>query len=271
MEKIDRLGWAAGITFTAYGRKIGVRVNDPKLLDALPNHLPYGWKPSQSPVVEQLYSLFAAPASDNPRIRRFHLLFRGSLRLACSLEIKDIFQELERDARWFVAEHAVRRVFVHAAVVGWRGRAIVIPGKSLSGKTTLAAEFVRAGAVYYSDEYAVFDQRGRVHPYAKPLSIRGDQYTQTDCPVEDLGGRQGSVPLPVGVILVSGYKAGAAWRPRRLSPAQGAMALLANSIAVRRQPEKTLDVLRHAVSNASILKSMRGEAAEMVNPVLGKE
>ena len=34
------------------------------------------------------------------------------------------------------------------------------------------AELLRAGAVYYSDEYAVVDPWGRVHPFAKPLSIR---------------------------------------------------------------------------------------------------
>jgi hypothetical protein len=28
MEKLDRLGWAAGIAFTAYGLSIGVRVSD---------------------------------------------------------------------------------------------------------------------------------------------------------------------------------------------------------------------------------------------------
>jgi hypothetical protein len=34
---------------------------------------------------------------------------------------------------------------------------------SYSGKTTLVSELIRAGATYYSDEYAVIDERGRVH------------------------------------------------------------------------------------------------------------
>jgi hypothetical protein len=63
-----------------------------------------------------------------------------------------------------VAENARRWIFVHAGVVAWRGQAIVIPGATQSGKTSLVAALVRAGAEYFSDEYAVFDARGRVHP-----------------------------------------------------------------------------------------------------------
>ena len=48
---------------------------------------------------------------------------------------------------------------VFPTIVTWgRGRAIVIPGRTFSGKSTLVAELVRAGATYYSDEYAVEDE-----------------------------------------------------------------------------------------------------------------
>jgi len=57
-------------------------------------------------------------------------------------------------------------------VVAWRGRAILLPGRSYVGKSTLVMELVRAGAVYYSDEYAVLDARGRVHPFAQPVALR---------------------------------------------------------------------------------------------------
>jgi len=73
-----------------------------------------------------------------------------------------------------IAETAHDRFFVHAGVVGWNGRAIVIPGQSKIGKTTLVEEFLRIGATYYSDEFAVFDRRGYVHPFARPLRVRTD-------------------------------------------------------------------------------------------------
>ena len=47
---------------------------------------------------------------------------------------------------------------------------------------------VRAGATYYSDEYAVIDDTGLVHPFARPLGIREEgSYVQTKCAAEALG------------------------------------------------------------------------------------
>jgi hypothetical protein len=182
--------------------------------------------------------------------------------------VLDIF---ETDLRLYVAESARRRVFVHAGVVGWRGRAILIPGRSFSGKTTLVAELVRAGAIYYSDEYAVLDSKGYVHPFSQPLSLREPgSARQTRCTVEALGGRRGVKPLPVGVIIVSQYKAGARWRPRHLSGGLGAMALLNNTVSVRRQPEVAMNTLQKAVSDATILRGVRGEASEIVASVLDR-
>ena len=43
-----------------------------------------------------------------------------------------------------VAQHAPDRVFVHAGVVAHRGRAILLPGLSMSGKSTLISELGRA-------------------------------------------------------------------------------------------------------------------------------
>jgi hypothetical protein len=157
--------------------------------------------------------------------------------------------------------------------VGWQGRAIVIPGRSYSGKTTLVAELVRAGAAYYSDEYAVFDSRGRVHPYSKPLSIRvpGDETKQTDHTPEAFGGKAGKRPLPVGWIVSSQYRVGAKWRPRRLSAGGGALELLAHAVAVRSQPEITLATLEKAVAHAAVWKGVRGGAAELARKLLTQD
>ncbi len=61
---------------------------------------------------------------------------------------------------------------MHAGVVGWRGRAILIPGRSGTGKTSLVAALVEQGAVYYSDDYAPIDADGRVRSYARAPSVR---------------------------------------------------------------------------------------------------
>ena len=57
MEKLDRLGWAAGIGFLAYGKRIGIRVSAPDVLERLPAHLPPESRPADFPIVDRLYSL----------------------------------------------------------------------------------------------------------------------------------------------------------------------------------------------------------------------
>jgi len=165
-----------------------------------------------------------------------------------------------------------RRVFVHAGVVGWRGQAILIPGRSFSGKSTLTAELVKAGATYYSDEYAVLDEHGRVHHYARPLSIRENGHLEKAkrYEVETLGGRSGVKPLPVRLIVVSKYKSGAKWRPRQLSAGEGALALLANTVSARREPKTALAALNHAVSHATVIKGNRGEARQVIDYIFEK-
>ncbi|MFN2516247.1 MAG: hypothetical protein ABR556_08525 [Pyrinomonadaceae bacterium] len=269
MEKIDRLGWAAGFSFTSYGVRVGMRANDPEVLDRLRRHLPPGWKPSTSSVVARLYSIVGGGPGARPNIRRFNLLYRDITRLARTTDLDQIFETLESDLRLYIAEAAQRRLFVHAGVVGWQGRAILFPGRSFSGKTNLVVEMIRAGATYYSDEYAVLDQHGYVHPFLKNLSIRKDGgYKQNDYSIEALGGRRGMKPLRVGLVVVSQYKQGASWRPRQVSEGQGVLELMANTVSVRRQPGQTLDVLQRVVSNAPVVKGVRGEGKEAVSSIL---
>ena len=269
MEKIDRLGWADGLSFTAYGVRVGVRVNDAQFLRQLKDYLPPGWKPASSPVVERLYSLILKNGETRRGVRPFNLLYGNITKLARTTNADEVLEIFESDLQLHVAESSRRKVFVHAGVVGWRGRAVLIPGRSLSGKTSLVAELVRAGATYYSDEYAVLDLRGRVHPYPKPLQIREDKTTrQKKYPVEAFGGRAGIKPLPVGLVVVSKYQPGARWRPRSLSAGRGTLELLAQTVSARRQPETALTSLQRVAARAPVLKSLRGEAKETAELIL---
>jgi hypothetical protein len=265
MEQLDRLGWAAGLAIRAYGVRVGIRANDPNVLKRIEPYLPPGWRPASSPRVDLLYSLLVGGSASRPGVRRFNLLYANVSRLARSLDLNDIFEAFDHDLHLNVAELARRRLFVHAGVVGWRERAILMPGRSHAGKSSLVAALVQAGATYYSDEYAVLDAQGRVHPYARPLSLRhGEGGKPIRYDVEQLGGRTGVKPLPIGLVVVAEYQAGAVWRPRSLSLGRGILALLANTVAVRGQPEMALDTLQHAVSGAKLIKGRRGEAAGVV-------
>jgi hypothetical protein len=270
MEKIDRLGWAAGISFTSHGVRIGVRVNNPEAMKLMRNYFPPGWKPSPSKVVERLYSfVYSGSVEAQSRgVRRVNLLYRDIGRLARTRNVEEALELFESDLQMHVATHAARRVFVHAGVVGWKGQAILVPGRSYSGKTTLIAELIKAGATYYSDEYAVLDARGRVHPYARPLQIREDGTgKQKRYSVEKLGGRAGIKPLPVKLVIVSQYKPGTKWRPRELSAGQGVLELLNQTVSARIQPGKAFAALQQVATQALILKGTRGEAVEMIAPI----
>lgn len=269
MAKLDRLGWAAGITFTAYGVRAGVRVSDRAALDAVAGRLPPGWRRSAAPSVGRLYSLISGGDGGDRRFRRFHLLYAGAKLLARTPDAEAVFGRLESDLQLYVAERSPRRVFVHAGVVGWRGRAIVIPGRSLSGKTTLVAALLGAGAEYYSDEYAVLDREGRVHAYARPLAVReGAGPEQTRRAAEDFGGRVGKGPLPVGLIVVSRYERGVVWHPRRLTSGECVLELLSNTVPARRSPGRALGALTKAAAGATALAGPRGEAAAVAEAIL---
>jgi energy-coupling factor transporter ATP-binding protein EcfA2 len=273
MQKIDRLGWAAGIAFTAYGCTVGIRVSDRNVLERVEALLPPGWKPAATPTVRQLYSLIVGGPTSRGNVRRFNLLYSGIARLMRTHDLDDALRLLEIEMERYIAEGARRRVFVHAGVVGWNGRAIVIPGRSGSGKSTLVQALVGAGATYYSDEFAVLDARGRVHPYPIPLGIRQaqDGVPPVKRSVEALGGVAGTRPLPVGLVLVTRYAGRVRFHPRPLSAGRAVLELLRNTLPARREPERVLATLTRIAAQAVGLRGPRGEAEETARQLLGSE
>jgi hypothetical protein len=269
MTKLDRLGWADGSSFKAYGVIVGLRVNDPAILKDVSERLPPGSQIVTRKVVDHLYSLIGNPAGSNGKVRRLNLAYSNLEQVARIRDFRDFLNAFESHVQLSVAENSTRYVFVHAGVVGWKGRAIIIPGRSHSGKTTLVKQLIQAGATYYSDEYAVLDSRGRVHPYARMLGLR-DQNDATSKRVraEELGATTGTKPLRIGIVLSTKFHAGARWRPRRISRGQAMLEILANTVSARTQPEVALPVLRRALAEARALKGRRGEAAEVAHSLL---
>jgi hypothetical protein len=256
---VDRLGWAAGIPFDSYGVRLGVRVNAPAVLDAVLSRLPPGWTPARGPVVDELFSVWCGRAP-RPGVRAFDILYHGADRIVRTLDREEMLTALEGQVRLRVAEMATRRVFLHAGVVGWQGGAILIPGRSYTGKSRLVEALVRRGATYYSDEYAVLDARARVHPYATPLSRRQEDGPARRVPADALGGSSARPAVPVSTVVLTRYRAGASWRPRQLSPGRALLGLLDHAIPARRRPHDVLAALRRIVSGAAVYKGVRGEA-----------
>ena len=188
-------------------------------------------------------------------------LYREREEISSGSSERNLFKYLNSVLRLEVAEFAKDSVFAHAGVVGWNGQAIVVPGASFSGKSTLTAELVRSGATYFSDEYAVFEPNGFVGPFPRHLSMRYFGATREGTvPVEKLGGEEGKDPIPVGMVLFTEFSKGAGWQPEFLSTGAGIMEMIPHTLTMRRDPAFSLKVLDLVARRAIIVKSPRGDA-----------
>ena len=179
------------------------------------------------------------------------------------------FRRLDSLIRLTVAEFAVDHVFIHAGVVVWKGRAIVMPGRSLQGKSTLTEALVRQGATYYSDEYAVINREGRVFPFLKALSRRVEgKRDQEDVPLGLDAAPSKLVGVEIGLVLFTAYSPGSKWEPIHLSPAKGIFELIKDVITMRHDPVFSMEVLRTVGRSSLFVKTERAEAGETAGLIL---
>lgn len=254
--------------FESYGVKIKVESNRQELLDeaktlvckALVDRVKFIESQNGAPE----YS-FGIGVDDG-----VYFLFQNGRQTTHGESKTPFFKYFNNSLRIEVAEHAVSKVFLHAGVVSWKGKAIVIPANSFSGKTTLTAELVKAGAEYYSDEYAVLDETGCVHPFPRKLGVRpiDGSSPEIEVSVEELGGRYGTDPVPVGLILITGYEEDGVWDPQVLSPGEGIIEVIPHTIPVRFNTEFSLKVLDTVARHAIIVKSARYDAKKFAKTLL---
>jgi hypothetical protein len=256
MEKIDRLGWAAGVAFEVFGVRMGIRVSDPLVLESVLSRVPAGWTRLLSAVVDRLYSV-VTPVIHRHNVRHLCVLYGDHTRLSRTEHIDDLLNSFEADLDLHIAANAQDRLFIHAGAVSWKGHTIVIPGRSHTGKTTLVAEFLKSGAAYYSDDFAAVDHAGHLHPYARDLSVRTQSNGPERISPEKFRAARAQ-PGPISFVLLTEYEEGARWTPRPVSRGQGLLRLLENTPSARKQPAFAIGVLQKAVESAEILQG--GEA-----------
>lgn len=154
-------------------------------------------------------------------------------------------------------------IFVHAGSVCWRGRGIVIPGRSGQGKSSLVKALVEAGAEYYSDEYAVFDEHGRLLPFPRPLMMRLPERTHWALPPP------GSKHATSISVLAIRFEAGAGLRLEELTAGQATLELFRNAVAAKRLGARALHQLGQVTdSGGPHFRGVREEAAEAASHIL---
>ena len=266
MDKIDRLGWAAGVAFQVFGVRIGIRVSDPLVLEAVLSRVPAGWTRLQSAVVDRLYSV-VTPLVHRHNVRHLCVLYGDHTRLSRTERIEDLLDYFESDLDLHIAANSQDRLFIHAGAVRWKDHTILIPGRSYTGKTTLVTEFLKSGAAYYSDDFAALDHAGHLHPYPRDLSVRTQSNGCERVRPEEFGAARAQAG-PISLVLLTEYEEDAQWSPRPLSRGQGMLRLLENTPSAQKQPDLALAVLQMTVQSAEIHQGYRGDKQQTVQEVL---
>jgi hypothetical protein len=244
------------VAFEVYGTRVSVRVPRPELVPS---------------VIDQ-FPVDATICEGRPGDRQFDLEIGDDGRYAVVLEgrvlnppqsLEGALAGLRRELFFHSVDHARDRLVVSAAVVAHAGRAVLLPGPSMAGKTTLAVALVRAGAVYYADDWAVLDREGLVHPFPTLFYIKNKEKVS----VESLGGVRGEHPIKVGLIASITFRPGARWDPKRLTEAEGMMLLLRSAYGMD-EPGFAMEAARRTATEALVIESDRDDAAEAASRLL---
>ena len=167
-----------------------------------------------------------------------------------------------------IAHRSEAFLLIHAGAVAWKGRAIALPGRTHAGKSSLVAALVRAGAEYLSDEFAVLDRDGLVHPYPRKLSIRDRDGRGRPVDVSELGGVSATGPRPLVLTVSTRYEEGAVWDPIPLTGSRALLPLIDNSVVARTRSEHTLSTIARLGDDITTLVGLRGEAAAATTEIL---
>jgi hypothetical protein len=130
--------------------------------------------------------------------------------------LDDLLFRLEKDIVVRLQQRRTDLLFLHAAVVEWRGRAMLLAADSGSGKSTTTWALLHHGFGYLSDELGPVDLgSGRVLPYPHALCLKRPPPPPYELPGETLHlGRTLHVPtaalpaatvtgpLPVGAVFL---------------------------------------------------------------------
>ena len=159
-------------------------------------------------------------------------------------------------------------VVVHAGVVAWKGCAVLLPGASRAGKTTLVMELLKRGAIYYSDEYALLDGEGRVHPYPRALMPRdADGWPRPTLP-SAWNSATADTPAPVRLIVSAEWVSGEPWKMRRIPQSEALLLLLRNTPQEMAGSPEMLSRVQRAVSTAVCYAGVRGDAGDAAGHVI---
>jgi hypothetical protein len=259
-----KLAFSAG--FESYGTRFLLRSNDRDILDEVIEIASSALLGNLEPCLDGPYPLkfdLVGPRELYDVIRNGEVITKGTPDAYSARHLNGLI-------RISVAEFSRDRVFLHAGAVAWRGKGIVLPALSFNGKSTLVYELVKLGAEYYSDDFAILDERGRLNPFPRDISMRTreENYTIYQVDPAEIGGIKGARPVPVHMIFLTKYRPRARWMPKTLLRGQGVFEILPFTLPIRQSPDLAFKTLNSVAMKAIISKSDRGEAKAFARRLL---
>jgi len=172
----------------------------------------------------------------------------------------------------FLDEAVIQRLTslraVHSGTVLLGGRALLLPGSTHAGKSSLVAELLRRGATYFSDEYALIDSDGRVHPYPRPLLLRNGSPEQFPVLPGEFNAPVGRASAPIGWIMALRYEPASAWNIAMIPQGEAVLTLLRNTPHILAESPDLVGVFQRAVAEAACYTGRRTEAVHAADEIL---
>lgn len=190
-----------------------------------------------------------------------------------------------RRCNHLVARHSPH-IAVHAGGIEACGRGVLLAGPTETGKSTLTAGLVLAGARYLSDEAVGIEPDGRLLSYPKPLTLDPGSHDlfpnlaelAVGTSAADAGQWQVPVPAiredavapgaPLIHVMLHRYEPGARTSMTEISRAEALYDLCRLNFRFRRRARQSLDTLAAAVRGARCHRLVSGDLDAAVASVL---
>lgn len=236
------------LAFTAIDCHVHVQCEDAAAYTLLTTN--YGALQGQPAAPDLRYLVRSNAAS-----RSFSLLREGE-ELSTGLDDGDLLFLFEKDLTIALQKRRPELYFVHAAVLAYAQKALLLVAPSGRGKSTTTWALLHHGFHYLSDELGPVDvQSLTVHPYPRALCLKDTPpaayplptstlYTSSTIhiPADLLPGEVARTPLPLAAIFFLQHCLEAAHPTiRTLSKAEAATRLLANALNPLAHPAAGLD------------------------------
>jgi hypothetical protein len=211
------------------------------------------------------YSIVWAPDSG---IASVHTLYRGATCIYRSSVPENLLHALQIDLTWSIASRSSGFTFIHAGAVTYRDQGIVLPGVSGAGKSTLVSHLLARGCAYYSDEYAVMDHAGVLHPFPCLIKLKDQPLNHQRVHPDELGGRLDHGKVHVVLVGFPRHARGVGLYVEELSRSSGALRLLEHMPRARLRPKEALTCAAATTDKAACLSLQYEDGARAADHLI---